>query len=115
MVNSYVDLSFEGRTLSMRQDQLTTSNVAMAFRLTAETIILVSDNGHAMLPGADGVLDADPRNSWNVEGDKSTARPGGRACVPQPLSKLQHECWRPRSFPPFGHTTGINQINMLLS
>ena len=67
MVNSYVDLSFEGRTLSMRQDQLTTSNVAMAFQLTAETIILVSDNGHAMLPGADGVLDADPRNSWNVQ------------------------------------------------
>jgi len=30
-MNSYVDLSFEGRTLSMRLDQLTTSNVAMAF------------------------------------------------------------------------------------
>ena len=54
-----MDLSFEGRTLSMRQDQLTTSNVAIAFRLIPETII---DYGHVVLPGADGALDADPRS-----------------------------------------------------
>lgn len=99
----------------MRQDQLTTSNVAIAFRLIPETIILVSDYGHVVLPGADGALDADPRNSWNVEGDKSTARPGGRACVPQPLPKLQHERWRPQSFPALGRTTGSNQVNILFA
>ena len=108
-VSTYVDVSFEGRTLSMRSDQLTTSNVAIAFRLIPETIILVSDYGHVALPDANGIFDADPRNSWKVEGGKSTARPAGRASLPVPAAK-QHERWRLQSFPPSGRTTGSNQV-----
>ena len=108
-MTTYVDVSFEGRTLSMRSDQLTTSNVAIAFRLIPGTIILVSVYGHVALPDENGIFDADPRNSWKVEGDKSTARPAGRTSLPVPATK-QHERWRPQTFLPSGRTTGSNQV-----
>ena len=72
--STYVDVSFEGRTLSMLSDQLTTSNEPNDFCLITETIILVSDYGHVALPNANGISDADPRNSWNVEDDKSSRK-----------------------------------------
>ena len=39
----FIDLSYGGRTLQMRPSQLTTANIAWAFRLIADTIILVSE------------------------------------------------------------------------
>ena len=45
VVDIYVDLSFEGRTLQLRSDQVTVINIARTFRLIPETIILVSDSG----------------------------------------------------------------------
>jgi len=44
---------------------------------TAETIILFSDYGHVVLPGADEVLDVDLRNSWNVERTRVLQDPEG--------------------------------------
>ena len=65
----FVDISFEGRSLQMRPSQLTTTNIARAFRLIPDTIILVSDRGTLALP-TDGVFDdVDECYTWTVEGD----------------------------------------------
>ena len=56
----------------MRPSQLTTTNIARAFRLIPDTIILVSDRGKVALP-TDGVFDdVDKCFTWTVEGDKAT-------------------------------------------
>ena len=45
-IASYVNLSFESRTLQIRSDQVNVNNIiARTFRLIPETIILVSDSG----------------------------------------------------------------------
>ena len=70
---SYIDLSFEGRMLQLRSDQLTVSNIARTFRLIPETIILISESGTVAIPdGENGVFpDLDSSLMWVVEGDKS--------------------------------------------
>lgn len=67
-----IDLSYGGRTLQMRPSQLTTSNIAQAFRLIPETIILVYEHDTVALP-QDGIFhDVDDCYSWTVEGEKAT-------------------------------------------
>ena len=101
---SYIDLSFEGRTLQLRSDQLTVSNIARTFRLIPETIILVSESGTVAIPdGENGVFpDLNSSLTWVVEGDKSTFRPNqpgpfqaGSASGSNPPSK---ERWKPHAF-----------------
>lgn len=46
----FIDLSYGGRTLQMRPSQLTTVNIARAFRLIPDTIILVSERDTVALP-----------------------------------------------------------------
>ena len=63
----FIGLSYGGRTLQMRPSQLTTVNIARAFRLIPDTIILVSEWDSVALP-QDGIFhDVD---EWTVEGEK---------------------------------------------
>ena len=64
----YMDISFEGRSLQLRMDQITVNNLAKTFRLIPQTVTLVSTCGTVALP--DGLLDF--TLSWMVEGDKSS-------------------------------------------
>ena len=58
-----INLSYGGRTLQMRPSQLTTANIAHAFRLIPDAIILVSERDTV---AQDGVFhDVD---DWIVEG-----------------------------------------------
>ena len=67
---SLVDLTFGERTLQMRPSQLTTANIARAFRLMPETIILVSDRDTVAIP-QDGIFhDVDNSYTWTVEWGK---------------------------------------------
>ena len=55
--HTYIDLSFEGRTLQLRSDQITVNNIARTFRLIPQTIILVSESGTVAIPdGEDGAF-----------------------------------------------------------
>ena len=98
---SYTDLSFEGRMLQLRSDQLTVSNIARTFRLIPEAIILVSESATVAIP--DGVFpDLNSSLMWVVEGDKSTFRlnqPGPYfqtgSAGSNPPSK---ERWKPHAF-----------------
>ena len=86
-----VTLEFEGRSLQLRPEQLTVSNVAKTFRLIEDTIILVSERGTVAIP-EDGVfVDVDSLDCWTVQGDKTT----GPRVTGQSTSK-----WRPQVFPP---------------
>ena len=94
MMQSYLDLvtlEFEGRSLQLRPEQLTVTNVAKTFRLIEDTIILVSERGTVAIP-EDGVfVDVDSLDHWTVQGDKTT----GPRITGQSASK-----WRPQAFPP---------------
>ena len=93
----FVDISFEGRSLQMRPSQLTTTNIARAFRLIPDTIILVSDRGTVALP-TDGVFDdVDECYTWTVEGDKAT-NGGGSIATRAPKSGVER--WKPKTFQP---------------
>ena len=52
----YVDISFEGRNLQLRMDQITVNNLAKTFRLIPQTVILVSACGTVALPDNDAVF-----------------------------------------------------------
>ena len=98
-----VDLSYGGRTLQMRPSQLTTSNIARAFRLIPETIILVSERDTVALP-QDGVFhDVDDCYTWTVEGEKATTN---ISVVPMPGASGSRKGsggesrWKPQVFPP---------------
>ena len=58
MILDFVDISFGGQSLQMRPSQLTTTNIAKAFRLIPDTIILIYDRETVALP-TDGVFDDD--------------------------------------------------------
>ena len=94
---SYLDLvtlEFEGRSLQLRPEQLTVSNVAKTFRLIEDTIILVSERGTVAIP-EDGVfVDVDSLDQWTVQGDKTT---GPRVTGQSGPSTSK---WRPQAFPP---------------
>ena len=93
----YIDLTFDGRTLQLRSDQVTVSNIAMTFRLIPKMIILVSESGTVAIPdfqnGSFPGLDSS--RLWTVEGDKSSFRN-----QPAPLKTLpsSKEKWKPHSF-----------------
>ena len=100
----FIDLSYGGRTLQMRPSQLTTSNIAWAFRLIPETIIhvLVSERDTVALP-QDGVFhDVDDCYSWTVEGEKATTN---IPLAPMGASGSRkgsggESKWKPQVFPP---------------
>ena len=52
-------LEFEGRSLQLRPEQLTVSNVAKTFRLIEDTIILVSEQGTIAIPEDGAFVDVD--------------------------------------------------------
>ena len=90
-----VTLEFEGRSLQLRPEQLTVTNVAKTFRLIEETIILVSERGTVAIP-EDGVfVDVDSLDRWTVQGDKKT----GPRVTGQPTTQSSSK-WRPQIFPP---------------
>ena len=105
----YVDISFEGRSLQLRMDQITVNNLAKTFRLIPQTVILVSTCGTVALPDSDDGLffDLDPTLSWTVEGDRSstcTTRPS-QLVQSSNLASLSHtkngkekEKWKPTTF-----------------
>ena len=87
----------------MRPSQLTTSNIARAFRLIPETIILVSERDTGAFP-QDGVFhDVDDCYTWTVEGEKATTN-----ISVAPIGASGHgsrkssggERWKPQVFPP---------------
>lgn len=53
----------------MKRTQLTTTNIAKAFKLMPESIILVSEKGALALPQEGVFEDIDNNLKWNVEGD----------------------------------------------
>ena len=63
-----IDASYGGRILQMRLTQLATSNIAWAFRLIPETIILVSERDTVALPQDGAFHDVDDCYTWTVEG-----------------------------------------------
>lgn len=75
----------------MRPEQLTTTNIAKAFRLIEETIILVSDRGTVAIPEGGVFTDVDYLDQWIVQGDKVT---GPR------FSMGASTKWTPQSFKP---------------
>ena len=101
-----IDVMFEERTLQLRPDQLSVNNLAVAFRLIPETIILVSSCGTVAI-SEDGLFgDVDPLYSWTVEGDKATNRLMGRnGTGPQQQQQQQQskplgDRWKPHTFSP---------------
>ena len=98
----FIDLSYGGHTLQMRPSQLTTSNIARAFRLIPDTIILVSERDTVALP-QDGVFhDVDDSYTWTVEGDKATtnipiAHMGASGSRKGSGGESR---WKPQVFPP---------------
>ena len=102
----YIDISFEGRSLQLRMDQITVNNLAKTFRLIPQTVILVSACGTVALPDDDGLFfDLDPTLSWTVEGDKSsTTRPSqlvqstSLASLSQTKNGKEKEKWKPITF-----------------
>ena len=97
----FIDLSYGGRTLQMRPSQLTTVNIARAFRLIADTIILVSERDTVALP-QDGVFhDVDDCYAWTVEGEKATTNiPSGAAASQRGKFPSTESRWKPQAFPP---------------
>ena len=75
---TYIDLTFEGRTLQLRSDQITVCNIARTFRLIPQTIILVSESGTVAIPDGEsgGFPDLDSFLTWTVEGDKARSGHG---------------------------------------
>jgi hypothetical protein len=109
MMDSYldfVDISFEGRSLQMRPSQLTTTNIARAFRLIPDTIILVSDRGTVALP-PEVFDDVDECYTWTVEGDKAT-NGGGNIAARAPKSGVER--WKPKTFQPSISTTTSHSV-----
>ena len=76
----------------MRPEQLSVANIAKAFRLIEETIILVSDRETVAIPEGGMFYDVDYLVSWTVQGDKAT---GPRFGGPAAASK-----WKPQFYPP---------------
>ena len=100
MDQELIDVSFEGRTLQLRQDQLTLNTISRAFRLVPETVLLVSERGTVAIP-VDGVFkDVDEMYTWTVEGDKVTSHSSsGRNSGPRQLSTNQPVAkWKPQVF-----------------
>ena len=96
-----IDLSYGGRTLQMRPSQLTTANIARAFRLIPDTIILVSERDTVALP-QDGVFhDVDDCYTWIVEGEKATTNMSMAGGPGTAVAKGKGaERWKPQAFPP---------------
>lgn len=96
-----IDLSYGGCTLQMCPSQLTTSNIARAFRLIQETIILVSERDTVALP-QDGVFhDVDDCYTWTVEGEKATTNISVAPMGASGSGKGSGgERWKPQVFPP---------------
>ena len=60
----------DGKSLKLKERQLTTSVLARVFCLFPETIILVSDNGYVEIPDKDGCFNrVDDLPVWTVTGD----------------------------------------------
>ena len=108
----------------MRLSQLTTANIARAFRLMPETIILVSDRDTVAIP-QDGIFhDVDNSYTWTVEGEKSTTNMSMGLHHGSKLGKGT-ERWKSQSFPPSravlaqhaqGHSYGkhVSEIAILM-
>jgi hypothetical protein len=101
--NGTVQVTFEGRSLQIRPDQLTITVLSKVFRLIPETILLVSDVG-TIATAEDGVFcDVDNSYTWVVEGERVTtgfgasSRPSLRRSKQKPGSS---ERWKPLSLPP---------------
>ena len=72
ILDTLIDITFEGRTLQLRPNQLTVDTISRAFRLIPETILLISDRGTIAVPQEGEFSDVDELYSWAVEGDKVT-------------------------------------------
>lgn len=116
----YVDLSFEGRTLQLRSDQVTVNNIARTFRLIPETIILVSDTGTVAIPDENGSfsdLDSFSLLGWTVEGDKSSrsqaAMFSGHSSVGVKSNpSAPKERWKPHLFPRTGYSAASKEVHV---
>ena len=121
----YVDISFEGRSLQLRMDQITVNNLAKTFRLIPRTVILVSTCGTVALPDSDGLFfDLDSTLSWTVEGDKSshgsTTRPSQLimqstslgSSLSQTKNGKEKERWKPTTFP--SRSTSSRQVGYIV-
>lgn len=96
-----IKVTFEGRSLKIRPDQLTIDVLSKVFHLIPETILLVSDVG--TIATADKVFfaDVDSLYTWTVEGAKATNISGsvvGRSftggALGGPKLKVKTEYWR---------------------
>ena len=87
--------------MQIRLSQLTTTNIARAFRLIPDTIILVSERDTVALP-QDGVFhDVDDCYTWIVEGEKATTNiPPGAAASYRGKGSAGESRWKPQAFPP---------------
>ena len=75
----------------MRPEQLTVANIAKAFRLVEETVILVSERETVAIPEDGMFQDVDILDLWTVQGDKATGPRFGGPVVSK---------WKPQSYPP---------------
>ena len=88
-----IDLSYGGRT---RPSQLNTANIARAFQLIPDTIILVSERNTVALPQDGAFYDC---YTWIVEGEANMSVAGGGPGTTAVKGKGP-ECWKPQAFPP---------------
>jgi hypothetical protein len=75
MVESYetlISVTYEGRSLQMRPDQLTVEVLSKVFRLIPQTMLLVSDVGTIATADEGVFTNVDAVYTWTVEGDRVT-------------------------------------------
>jgi hypothetical protein len=116
-----VDISYDGRTLQLRGDQLTLNTIANAFRLVVETVLLVSERGTVAVP-QDGLFnDVDEMYAWTVEGDKITTNSasirhvGSKQSLSTAIQSVKNEKkttekWRPIAFP--ANRTKVTSVSL---
>lgn len=68
-----IDIVNEGRKLQIQSDQLTMQNLAKIFNVVPDTLFLVSEDGHVVLPDQFGMfVGIQSYRTWKVEGVKSS-------------------------------------------
>lgn len=105
LMEEYVEVTYQDRTLQLRPSQLTVSSLARTFRLVGNTIFLISTSGTVAIPDDDGSFpDLDTLLSWTVEGDqatttlRSTSLDHGSAWAPVGSVKSSgKDRWRPQA------------------
>ena len=101
-LDTLIDVTFENRTLQLRQNQLTVDNISRAFRLIPETVLLISDRGTVAIPQEGVFNNVDELYNWVVEGDRVTTHAASVRNLGAASSHSQSGStarWKPQAFP----------------